>query len=473
MSYTLPKIWQGRIQKYWDKIMPTGYPVSDSTFELKFDSEEVTAAVNEFEASLDDPESVVADLLPENTVISNYIGTYNVSGESGVKTLLSPEKVETDNVIALHYDEESTEWEEIEDISVEDGYVWGTLESFSPIAIVEYRKDIHVETKINGQVDGNYVVCEGNVVKITQDDDGVVTLKSESTGTSIVLEGKHHIVGGSADGTPIDSTSITIVGVNNYSVIDKVYGGSCYWDDAEVPTPTTVGTINVNIQDSRIGCLTGSSGMVRTNTVNFNLNNFITSWAAVGESWSTPKKKDASPGPDCSFASNSWVKNAYITGNNITIPLMFCSGNTGYLYVDHNEATITDSKVDYFISGGSNGGTNTSDVSAIGCKIQIYQSTNRGFVHSAKAKFNGCTISNLFIGGDATDDTVTGTTDYIRVDINGSDGKYNIVNGTEAGKLLTKADVERIVDVVKVPRSTDITISKEELELLGDKYIVK
>jgi hypothetical protein len=46
MSYTLPKIWQGRIQKYWDKIMPTGYPVSDSTFELKFDSEEVTAAVN-------------------------------------------------------------------------------------------------------------------------------------------------------------------------------------------------------------------------------------------------------------------------------------------------------------------------------------------------------------------------------------------------------------------------------------------
>ena len=48
MCYRLPKIWLGRIQKYWDKIMPSDYPVSDSVFALKFDTEEITAAVVKF-----------------------------------------------------------------------------------------------------------------------------------------------------------------------------------------------------------------------------------------------------------------------------------------------------------------------------------------------------------------------------------------------------------------------------------------
>ena len=55
MCYKLPKIWLGRIQKYWDKIMPNDYPVSDSVFALKFDTEEITAAVVKFEDEIGKP----------------------------------------------------------------------------------------------------------------------------------------------------------------------------------------------------------------------------------------------------------------------------------------------------------------------------------------------------------------------------------------------------------------------------------
>ena len=100
MCYRLPKIWLGRIQKYWDKIMPNDYPVSDSVFALKFDTEEITAAVVKIEEEIGKPESVVTEVIPEGNVLSEYVGTYDVKGTPGVFTLLSPEKVTTDKVVA-------------------------------------------------------------------------------------------------------------------------------------------------------------------------------------------------------------------------------------------------------------------------------------------------------------------------------------------------------------------------------------
>ena len=90
MCYTLPKIWLGRIQKFWDKIMPTDYPASDSKFSLKFD-DELKPVVTDFENNLGTENSPITAVLPENTYPSNYIGIYDVEGKPGKKTLLSPE----------------------------------------------------------------------------------------------------------------------------------------------------------------------------------------------------------------------------------------------------------------------------------------------------------------------------------------------------------------------------------------------
>ena len=49
----------------------------------------------------------------------------------------------------------------------------------------------------------------------------------------------------------------------------------------------------------------------------------------------------------------------------------------------------------------------------------------------------------------------------------------NIIIGTHAGKKLTAEQIAEVVDCVKVSRSANVVISKEDLALLGDKYIVK
>ena len=474
MCEVLPKIWQGRIQKYWDRIMPSNYPHSASIFALKFTTDEETEAVKTLESQLGTEESVITNFIPEGYVIASYIGTYEVSGTAGVKTLLSPEKVISDNIIALHYNTETSNWEKVADAEVIDGYVWGTLDNFSPIAIVDYRKDIHKETAIDGLVAGTYIVCEGNVVKITQDETGVITLKSESTGTSFVLDSKTYIIGGSTDGRHIDKTLISAIGITAKDIVAEIYGGSFYWNDTELIS-ATVDEINVNISDSTgVGAVTGSSGMVRTNNVNITINNSKVSWTGCGESYNTVKKKDANSA-DCSFASLAWVKNSKFILNNVTSGLTYCSGNSGYLYVDHNEATVTGGNHKYLINGGSNGYTKESEYIVKDTTVGIYQSTNRGIVGSAKASFSGCNISHLFIGGDASDSTVTGTTENIRCEINHTNGSdnYNIELGTEAGAIITSVDVATIVESIKVSRSANITISDETVNVLGSKYIIK
>ena len=83
MCYSLPKVWLGRIQKYWDKIMPADFPHSSSEFSFKFDSEKTTEAVNKFNNEFGTEESVVNTLIPEGNFVSNYLGVYNVTGTPG------------------------------------------------------------------------------------------------------------------------------------------------------------------------------------------------------------------------------------------------------------------------------------------------------------------------------------------------------------------------------------------------------
>lgn len=472
MEYSLPKIWMGRIQKYWDKIMPSNYPVSSSEFALKFDTVEEKAAVEKLEDTLGTEESVIKELVPEGTVVSSYIGTYNVTGTPDEETLLSPEKVNSDNILALHYDIESDTWSKVEDAHVVDGYVWGTLESFCPIAIVEYRKDIHKENVDNNE---DAVVCEGNIVKITQKDESTLLVSSESTGTVIELTvGSKNIpiVGGSYDGSVVESTNVSVVGVT----CPKLYiiGGSYFYSDEEGFVPATNKNASVNVIDSTIDSIAGMKGAVRVDNFNYTLKNSTLKYIGAGNSYVAAKKKDVNK-KDCSFASNAWVKNVKGTIDTTEIATnTFLGGNSGYLYVDSIDVTATNSTFNYFIMGGSNGFTKNCTVDMKNSSAKIYQTTNRGGVGAMDAEFTGCTIDKLFVGGDATDSGVDGTTESIKYEINSADNDtYTICLGTEAGKLLTTDDVKNIVKYVKASRSANVTVETDVANVLGDRYVVK
>ena len=476
MCYTLPKIWQGRIQKYWDRTIPSNYPNSSSEFSLTFSDPEEADAVKEFEADLFTEESVVNDFLPEGTYATVYDGVYNVIGTPGELTLLSPQKVSTDNIIVMHYgpvvDDEAEEgaetensWQAVDNIQIQDGYVWGIIDSFCPIAIIEFRKEMHLETSVNGlKGTVNAIVCEGNDVLVEEREDGTFAI-NRATGYEIELDKASIIIGGSIDGSPIESTHVTVLNTTTNAKVNKIVGGSIYVDEGFA----TVGEINVYIDATKTGSLTGSLGAVRTNKVNYNLNNATLGWfLGCGESYANVNPQY----PD--LGSRAWAKEVNMKMTNVSVQLAFLGQNCEYFYVDNTKAEIVGGRFDWLICGGSNSRTNKTEVNVKDASIGIFQTTNRGNVADATATFTGCTVENLFVGGDPTDSTVTGTTTKLRYEINESDhGSYVIKNGTENGEFLTADDVQRIVDTIKVPRTGDITIDADIKAMLGNKYIVK
>lgn len=472
--YTLPKIWVGRIQKYWDKFMPTDFPKSSSEFSLKFSSAEAKDAVVEFESKLGTEESTVLDFLPENTFVTSYIGTYDVTGTPDELTLLSPEKVTSDNVIALHYVEDTDTWEKVEDISVVDGYVWGTLESFSPIAIVQYAKEIHLENSVSVVKNLPCVVCEGNPVQVKVNDNNDIVVVNPSTGKEIEITATNTmVVGGSIDGTPIKSTSIAVTGVPSSTKFRGIISGSVYYNAEDPTASTTVDSINVSIKDSNIVLLTGSSGAVRTKKLTYNIENAtFRSHLASGESIAVNGKDVNKANP--TFASPAWLKECVMNIKNAKTYVFYGSGNTGYFYVDSVNLNIdgftTYSSHDYFCVAGSNGYTRDVNASITNSKLRHISNTNRGGVGSVNLKVSNSSVDEFYIGGDNSEGDVDGTIDNVKINVNAGDGVYNFKLGVN-GKENISADN---VDSVKVSRNAGVVnVDDEVLTALGDKYIIK
>jgi hypothetical protein len=169
----------------------------------------------------------------------------------------------------MHYTDDA--WSKVEDAEIIDGYVWGTLESFSPIAIFEYRKDIHEVAKVNGLKSATNIVCEGNPVSIKINDNNNPVVVNTVTGTSIeVTKANTYVVGGSVDGSYVGHTSISVDGMENNTAVSKIIVGSVYTDEGFIECG------NINLYATNCAALSsfiGSFGAVRTQEANFKLSN--------------------------------------------------------------------------------------------------------------------------------------------------------------------------------------------------------
>ena len=467
-KHELPKIWQGRVQKYWDKLLPAGYPSSSSTFSTSFKSDAALVAVEKMEDELNTENCIALEAIPENTFVSSYVGVYDVEGTPGEYTLLCPEKVSSENVVVLHYNENEDAWETVKEVEVIDGYVWGKLDSFSPIAVFEYKNDIMI---VDGPIVGPHKDCElvvvgnGNPMKVYGEDDKVFVVGP--TGVPVEITKKANIIGGSIDGTALESTDVTIEGVKNQNIIARVYGGSSFDNSEEVPF-TTVESVNVKVIDSELNLVTGSVGAVRVDTSNVTIKDSKVTNVATGQSMITGIRDASVSGVDPDFSCNVWVKNSNLVVSNSEIELLFTAGNAGNQYTNNAYCKAEDSKIGWFTAGGgSNGKTDFDIAEIVNCEIKVFQTVNRGKVGSVKTKIDNCSIENLYIGGETEDKTVTGTTGLVKLDIVA--GTYNIVAGTDGGEVITNND---IVEYIKISDS-EVTISDELVAILGSKYIVK
>ena len=473
----LPKIYLAVIPKYWYKEFPEGFPESSSIFSLEYDSEEEVEAVKEMEANLNTEESIVTpEDVPENERLSLYLGTYNVEGDPGVLTLLSPAKIGNKDAgaVAYHYisgdeDDEETPgtWEKIEDAQVIDGYVWGTVESYSPIAVFTTKPDTYLSE------DGIYMGCptyvaNGIPIVVSLNDKGK-TVITDAYGKVTEITATTLIVGGSYD-RDLESTNVTIKGNVKFK---GLRAGSVR--DGAAEEALRVGKITVNIEgvDRASAGVTGSYGAVKTEEVEINIKDSNLSFCGAGESICNKNDANKDWGQNCSLASKAWVKKANITLDNSFVECAYAGANCGYMYGDDvNIVAKNGSSAKWFLSCGSNGATNKASAKAIDSTITYMQTTNRGPVSYSELEVKDSTVDYLFVTGDSTDSSVNGTVKKAKVEVDAS-SKVNLYPGTNGGKVITAEDAEEIIDVIKISRSADVTYMEDADKILANKIKIK
>ena len=282
----LPKIWLAKIPRYWEKRVPKGYPAGTSEFSLPEVTEE-KVAIEEMEAKIGTEESIVSpDVIPEHEAVGKYLGSYFVEitipvdeeveeseeekecpkeGEATVEipedpnapvvevtdtdaateepapeeedteeevfvTLLSPVKVKdklTTGAVAYRYNDEEQTWDAIDNVEVVDGYVYGTLEDSGVVAAFTIRKDSYLDTS-KSMWPADVYVCNGVKNRIYKDEEDKIIAET-AYGTKTELTEDTYVVGGSYDGSSVESTDLTVIGVK----LAKVIGGSYYDLDDE------------------------------------------------------------------------------------------------------------------------------------------------------------------------------------------------------------------------------------------------
>jgi hypothetical protein len=458
----LPKLWTEVIRRWWDAKVPTDYP-TDSGVEFTLDFGDNKDAVTAMEESLKTEESVVTPFIPEDTFVGQYAGAFEAEGEGGEQILLSPVKINASQAIALHYNADTDGWENVENVNVVDGYVYGDLATLSPIAVFAVHKDI-VET--DEAVEGMHTIMgNGNPVQIFVEDEKIYAMNA-SSGKKIEIDPSTdtRVFGGTFDGSAVDKCSVSVVGVEAAKLY--VYGGSTGSDDFVAK----VGNVKVLVKDSKIAGVTGSHYKAHTANVDIEIiNSTVKGFIASGQSWYTAKRKDgnkAKPDDSSDFITENVTMNLDGAESDIVYP----GGNSGYTYTKNSTVVIKNSKIKWVVSGSSNGRVDKASIEAYDSEFNITQTTNRGTVGSGSILLDGVSVtSGIYIAGDASDSTVNGTVDEIRYEINkGTSG--TVFLGTNAGEEL--AD-NAIVKYVKYSRSANIDFSDNVKEVLGEKLKVK
>ena len=471
----LPKIYLAVIPKYWYDTIPTDIPESSSVFSLTYDTDEELEAVKDMESKLNTEESIVTpEDIPENEALSSYLGTYNVTGEPGELTLLSPKKLGNNDVdaVAYHYlvgDNGEGTWEKIEDTQVIDGYVWGTVESFSPISVFTVRPDTYYVDNVE------YLNCPGYVangipIVVTTNESGK-TIVTDAYGKVTQITATTTIIGGSYD-RDLESTSVTLRGDIKCA---KIITGSVR--DGAAETPLKVGKVKVNIIDvdrTSMG-VTGSYGAVRTDEVEINVVNSKIKFCGGGESICNKNDANKDDKENASLASKAWVKKVRITlDNSVVANEAYCSGNCGYLYGDDTAITLKNgSEAKWLLACGSNGATGSASATLINSKAKFMQTVNRGIVKESELYVKDSEVEYLFPTGDSTDKTVNGIIEKVnKVEINAG-SKVNLYPGTNGGVAITKEDADKIIKRIEISRNADVTYEEDADKILGDVIVIK
>lgn len=472
----LPWIKQAIIPEYWyaNKKIPTDIPESSSTFSFIM-TEAEKEAVAEMEANINTEESIIdPEVIPENSALGTYLGTYDVTGEAGVLTLLSPNRVpeEITGVAAYHYNEEADEWSQIENAEVIDGYVWGTLEEFSPIAVFTFRKDTYLVKNDTG-FKKDVFVCVGIPTRVYKDEEDKI-IAEDGYGKKTELTEDTIIVGGTIDGSSLNSTNLYVgAGVKLF----KIIGGS-YCMTKDESFKNHVNSIKLVVE----GCestqaITGAGVWCSADEVYIEATNVKAGGLGCQESYrqgmcSNVTLDDAKLG----FGSKQWVKHSKIVIKDSEIQVLYCAANNGMSYTKDAEIIVDGGTYEWYCTGQSNGRVDNSTAKVSNATISYFNHNNRGSYGSGKSVMKACTITEGYVFCDPKEDDkeCAEVTGKIAVDFD----KDCVINDYCVGKIsnvevVDNATAKLYIDYVKVSRDTNITYTRNAEVILGDLLAIK
>ena len=283
------------------------------------------------------------------------------------------------------------------------------------------------------------------------------------------------VIGGTIDGSNVDSTSIYMNGktedgdLTNFAGLAIIVGSfNKVKDNEEI---AKVGKAVCNFNYVNIASITGCMGNVRIDELEYNADHCKFSWIGAGES--IVDKVDAgAPGNVYTLANKQWVKNVVMNFKDSNISLFYSACNCGYTYTLNTVANMENCTVGYLISGGSNGMTDKSVVNINGGTVDVLQFVNRGTVKESGAVITGgANIKKLYPGG-ANEDDVNGIINKVTADVDKT-CTVGLYKGKNGANIMTSEEVNEIIKYVKISRSTTVTYEDGFKDFIGNKLIIK
>ncbi len=280
-------------------------------------------------------------------------------------------------------------------------------------------------------MDGNPVelfFANGTPITISERTDG-------KEGALITWEGGSQTVGPNAnifgasheDDTRYETTSITM----NGGTVRNIIGGGLH--------KSNVGTTKIVVNGGTVVAIQGGGAASFSNT-------------ACHRPWHSGEPKN----------SPNRVDVANVTINHVdgTVYTVY-GGGEGISYTGKTTVNIVDGSFTYVIAGGSNGYTGEATMNIRGGTIGTLQSVNRGSMEKAMMEVSGGTITNAYVGGDASDSDVTGTIDTASMNITAGTVK-KVAVGSNGGQATSAKDIASLTYKEGTVEAIDESTFKEE-----------
>ena len=218
----------------------------------------------------------------------------------------------------------------------------------------------------------------------------------------------------------LPETNITVKGVT----IKAIVGGSDY--------EGIVGTANIKVSDTTL--------------------NYIHGAGFAGEA------------VDGVWPEKNIVCNANLELTNVVAQQLFVGPN-GYGVLVNGKTVIDGANSNFnFVSlGGSNGLTRRSEMTIKNGTITTLESVNRGGLDDSVVTLQGGTVTNFYVGGDVTDDTITGIVRNPIVHLQG--GTVTTLNNGNSNSVALKS--------IKGTITAEVTIGNKSAEETGLTLVAK